>query len=421
LYASGGQSPEAGALWEQAAENCGAASDNGVVEEWGKADFGDGKGGFVKRSSLVLATLICCAGIAAAEQHRPGTIPRKPNVAAATGSQPKFKAIWEPVNYKEDLSLTDVFFASEDVGWVTGDHGTILHTKDGGATWTPQLGGDPQSTEPTIGDLRFADGTHGWANQRNKLLRTTDGENWEEIGKLGGNYGGWSDYFFTSGTVGIQNREQPYGIAQTLDAGKTWKEVLPGCATKMEVEGLTREVDCRLKSLHFPSPKVGYAIGTGSKGLFVLRTEDGGRNWNVSVSPDLAGDQSTYFRQEVFFTNENTGFVIMDDHKIFATTDGGKTWQGRVGTARGRIRFADAEVGWSFEGSKLSYTTNAGKTWSSREFRFPAEVKAFSLPTRSRGYVVGGHGMVYRYRIVPNDYTAKGMIDAPMMPAAPAI
>jgi len=112
--------------------------------------------------------------------------------------------------------------------------------------------------------------------------------------------------------------------------------------------------------------------------------------------------------------------VITNDGKILATTDGAKTWQGRVGTARGKIRFADSEVGWSFDGSKLTYTTNAGKTWSSREFRFPAEVKAFSLPSRSRGYVVGNHGMVYRYRIVPFDYTAKGMLDAPMMPAGSA-
>jgi len=108
----------------------------------------------------------------------------------------------------------------------------------------------------------------------------------------------------------------------------------------------------------------------------------------------------------------------MNDGKILTTTDGGKTWQGRVGTTRGKIRFADPEVGWSFEGSKLSYTTNAGKTWSSRNFRFPADPVSFSFPSRQRAYAVGYHGMVYRYRIVPFDYTAKGMIDAPAMPAS---
>lgn len=373
----------------------------------------------MKRSLWLFVTLVWCVSSAAGQKPRPRPAAAKPG--ASKTEQPKFKAIWEPVNYKEDLDLTDVFFANDQTGWVTGEHGTILHTKDGGDTWMPQLGGDLQSAEQPIHDLRFVDGTHGWANQRNKLLRTTDGENWEEIGKLGDQYGGWDDYIFTSANVGIQIRRSGQGpgdIAQTLDSGKTWKPVMPGCAAKMEVEGLTREVGCTLKSLHFPSPKVGYAIGTGAKALFVLRTEDGGQNWNALVSPDLAEGQSTYFRQEVFFPSENTGFVAMNDGKILATTDGGKTWQGRVGSTKGKIRFADAEVGWSFEKSKLSYTTNGGKTWSSREFRFPAGVKAFCLPSRSRGYVVGDHGMVYRYRIVPFDYIVKGMIDAPMMPGA---
>jgi photosystem II stability/assembly factor-like uncharacterized protein len=351
--------------------------------------------------------------------------PARPAAGAASkpaGAQPKFKAIWEPVNYKEDLNLTDVFFVSDLVGWVTGEHGTILYTKNGGDTWTAQVGGDPQSAEAPIHDLRFADATHGWAHQGsgdgNKLLRTTDGESWEQVGKLGGSYGYGQDYFFTSANVGVQARDQPYDIAQTHDAGKTWKPVLPGCAAKMEVEGLTKQVDCRLKSLHFPSANVGYAVGTGAKALFVLRTDDGGENWKVFVTPDVATGDSTYFRQEVFFTSENVGVVTLNDRKILMTTDGGQSWHGVIGTASGKVRFPDPEVGWSFDDSKMVYTVNGGKSWSSRDFRFPAAVRAFSLPTRQRGYLVGPHGMIYRYRVVPFDYTAKGMIDAPMMPAA---
>jgi hypothetical protein len=65
----------------------------------------------------------------------------------------------------------------------------------------------------------------------------------------------------------------------------------------------------------------------------------------------------------------------------------------------------------------LTYTTDGGKRWASVALRFPTPVKAFSLPSPQRGYVVGDHGMIYRYRIVPLDYTAKGMLDAPAMPA----
>jgi hypothetical protein len=47
-------------------------------------------------------------------------------------------------------------------------------------------------------------------------------------------------------------------------------------------------------------------------------------------------------------------------------------------------------------------------------FRQPSA--SLSLPQRDSAYVVGDHGMVYRYRVVPIEYTAKGALDAPVMP-----
>ena len=35
-------------------------------------------------------------------------------------AEPKFKAIWEPINVKEDLYLMSVHFVSPDEGWVAG-------------------------------------------------------------------------------------------------------------------------------------------------------------------------------------------------------------------------------------------------------------------------------------------------------------
>jgi hypothetical protein len=64
----------------------------------------------------------------------------KKDPASKAGSEkPKFKAIFEPVNYPQDSELRDVFFVSADVGWVAGmtrsdagEGGMILHTADGG-------------------------------------------------------------------------------------------------------------------------------------------------------------------------------------------------------------------------------------------------------------------------------------------------
>jgi hypothetical protein len=46
----------------------------------------------------------------------------------------KFKPVWEPVNYPEDVPLTDVFFVNANVGWVSGG------TTDGGVAAPIALG-----------------------------------------------------------------------------------------------------------------------------------------------------------------------------------------------------------------------------------------------------------------------------------------
>ena len=63
----------------------------------------------------------------------------------------------------------------------------------------------------------------------------------------------------------------------------------------------------------------------------------------------------------------------------------------------------------------MSYTVDGGQHWVAREIPFPTSVEAFSISRPDSGYAVGEHGMVYRYRVVPIDYNAKGILPAPAM------
>lgn len=72
-------------------------------------------------------------------------------------------------------------------------------------------------------------------------------------------------------------------------------------------------------------------------------------------------------------------------------------------------------TGWSIEGKSWTYTTDGGKHRTSREIAFPADLVAFRLPRSDRGYVVGVHGMIYRYRVVPVEYSAPHGINAPVI------
>lgn len=368
-------------------------------------------------ASLLVALLFGAPELLFAQAKRPPA-----TKAAAKAEQPKFKAIWEPVNYPEDVLLTSVDFVSAEEGWVAGGKtsqsgGIILHTKDGGKTWDVQLG-DPQSSDRAIGDLHFIDATHGWAVQKtgvgdHKLLHTSDGQAWLPTGTVAQHR---RDYWFTSETTGYVAGKG--GISVTRDGGKKW-ETAYNCTIKAEIKGLTRQVTCEPERLFFVSPQIGYAISQGlpeNGGSVLIKTEDGGAHWKEWIV--LAGENAR--EGALYFLDEKSGFLRAGS-KLFRTDDGGQTWTGIAATAEGKpeIKFSGG-TGWMIAHTKLTYSTDSGKRWTSREFSFPARVQAFSLPSPDSGYAVGEHGMIYRYRIVPIDYTAKGMLDAPAMASQPA-
>jgi len=361
---------------------------------------------------------------AQAPPHR--AAPRRP--AGAQTSE--YKAIFEPVHYGHDINLTDVFFASPDEGWVSGEHATILHTINGGTTWTAQVGGDAGNSEHPIHSLRFLDSKHGWAVQDDpaRLLRTLDGQNWEEVrGSFPpGVYA--IDYAFTSVRHGIMLGSNNGGFYVTNDGGRHWQQVSP-CQLTASVQGLTRTEDCHVRKLQMLSAREGYALVDWSQGFALMRTDDAGQNWHSFVT-----DVSDCCGPDAFFTDLNHGVLLFNNGKTYVTENGGRNWRpllsGNVGLTSGgatpSLRFSDPEVGWVLGASpdnsdtqRVSFSIDGGQHWEmSRNIAFPtgrSELK-FNFPRRDRAYIVGPHGMIYRYRIVPGNYTAPNILEGPVMP-----
>jgi photosystem II stability/assembly factor-like uncharacterized protein len=316
-------------------------------------------------------------------------------LSPAQGASARWKGVWEPVNFTEDVQLLHVFFVTPEIGWAGGQGGTLIKTSDAGASWTMQFSADPNTR---VNFLRFLDERTGWAVLYNgSLLRTTDGESWEEVGAV---HPYAAALEFSSPTTGVHAYDTQFHY--TRDGGKKWKPTST-CEGTAEVDGLNRKLPCEIMRIQFVSPTTGFALGSakGAYAAIILRTDDGGENW----APVSSVVDANVGRGDMFFTDENTGVfsTTYTPYKTYRTTDGGKTWSVVPATTLGeQIRFADPEVGWSFTSyTKLNYTVDGGKRWSSQAFQFPTAVNAFSVPRRDVGYVVGDHGMVYRYRLLP--------------------
>jgi len=347
-----------------------------------------------------------------------------------SASTTQYKGIFEPVNYGQDINLTDVFFVSPDVGWVSGEHATLLKTTDGGAHWTAQIGGDPNGNEKPIGQLRFLDARHGWAvtdDSPQRLLRTMDGENWEQVAEIPGE----DDYTFVSVRRGILLRGNMGGFNVTDDGGRHWRKVAP-CRFATTVQGLPQSPACFFIKLQMLSARVGYVFAgwrspeaPNSTTIVLFRTDDAGEHWNYNVTAVRGG------RPDGYFIDAEHGVLVFQD-KTYITSDGGRNWRALLSggvvtdTADSRVRFADPETGWSlgdkYPALALSYTTDGGQHWKTfAPLGMPgdpnAKVLSLSLPRRDRAYIAGPHGMVYRYRIVPANYTVANAFDVPLMPS----
>jgi photosystem II stability/assembly factor-like uncharacterized protein len=364
----------------------------------------------------IKATIACSvlAVVTATAQVPPPKPPVKPAGAAAAA---KFKAIWEPVPFNKDINLNAVACVGPETCWAVGDKSTILFTSDGGTKWQVQLGGDPDATDDDLSKVFFLDATHGWAmTERGKVLGTSDGSTWAELSTVSGTSQG---VWFLSPQNGMEFENPDSTTQSTLqrsnDGGRTWKPE-SRCSVDASVGGLPRKLQCRLFDAHFLSPTVGFAgggaaIDMGTNVATFGRTTDGGRTWTMSVIPETKRHITA-----VTFWTEKDGIVVLEKgEEVHWTGDGGTTWTRSVkqrlwpsvhGVGEGKIIVGIGESG------GIGYSFNGGRNFTSRPFALPARAQAVTFPDAQHGYLVGQHAMVYRYRIVPIDYTRQGMIAA---------
>jgi photosystem II stability/assembly factor-like uncharacterized protein len=231
-------------------------------------------------------------------------------------------ATWKKVATAPHGDLLGLHFASATEGWALANDGvsvtgTVQHTTDGGATWTPQT--------TVSGTLLYAVDSVG-----------------QDVWVAGGDP--------SAGPVRGGERVSGDGVLlHSADGGATWETQWGGGAA-----------DLRLNDVDMLDDQIGWAVGDGSAAqqALVLHTTDGGDTWMVQdpgVSFDLAA---------VHVLDDQTAWAVGDGQEILATADGGATWTSTRGDVVGpatRVMPATTR-----RGARASLRYIVGDDWSAR-------------------------------------------------------
>ena len=166
---------------------------------------------------------------------------------------------WHQAHVPVSVTLTSVRFADERIGWITGHSGILLHTKDGGATWSKVL--DGSQVAKIVLDAELAKGANAATDRVAEAKRLVDDGPDKPL----------LDVCFVSPQVGFV--AGAYGLLlRTEDGGKTWSP------WQEHLTGLRGRHLTRIAKIN------GDLYVVGEQGLAYI-SSDGGNSFKELTSP----------------------------------------------------------------------------------------------------------------------------------------
>jgi len=148
---------------------------------------------------------------------------------------------------------------------------------------------------------------------------------------------------------------------------------------------------CNAHDLFFIDDETGWVLGTLGT---IMATTDGGDSWNGAVIPDAV-------LNDIFFLDRDTGWVAGKDGSMYRTYDGGAHWERSIfsGTPQDtdlyEIRFMSHSLGFVLGYDGVYRTADAGMLW--QNYWLPVIPKKgawnMSLINDCTGYLLGSSWM----------------------------
>ena len=276
---------------------------------------------------------------------------------------------------------------SDNLSWIVGYYGTILHSADRGKTWEIQA----SPTRRALFTVRFVSALDGWiTGSYGTVLRSSDGgKSWHAQSlniteHLFASH--WLDenHGWLAGSRGM--------TIQTSDGGRAWnKNVVPG--------------DFTFNAVTFASGSRGWLAGEFG---VIFQSSDGGKSWEkqkspVEVSFDSGASQNIF---ALLFTTPTNGYAFGLDGLVLNTNDGLR-WEivrqrGNSDGIKARHHlFAAAEFNgriWAIgERGTLLHSDVHNLQWRQAELQIPRlSLNAIAFGKDGFGLVVGNRGLVLR-------------------------
>jgi photosystem II stability/assembly factor-like uncharacterized protein len=241
------------------------------------------------------------------------------------------------VNVPGSPDFSDVYFVSDDEGWISVSSGPeIYHTTDGGATFEIQetsLGTSTAAINMIDENEGYTGGGSGFA------YRTADGgANWNLLGAISSSLNnmdfasatqgyacGDNGAVFSISPQGVTNLNSVlatnlYGISAP-SVNKVW---VCGGSTISHFNGSAFEYQLgpggTYNAICFINDNEGWVVGTAG---LMGHTEDGGEDWHRQTNPD----PDLHSLYDLFFLDQNNGWAVGSQGTILKTTNGGDTWE----------------------------------------------------------------------------------------------
>jgi photosystem II stability/assembly factor-like uncharacterized protein len=265
-----------------------------------------------------------------------------------------FGTTWELKTPMPSATLYALQFVSPTTAFGAGFDGTFIKTTDGGKNWKASYV-YANFLSPNVNNISFVDASTGYAacSYRAVFKTTNAGSSWTQVvpETTAATIYSYAVHFVDQnlGFVAGQYSSSNGVIHKTTDGGATWTTTL-------------NVVNKSLRGIAFGSATVGAAVGAGRVAVY---TTNGGTTWSPATFNGVPTTKATVGLRNVKFLNATTAIAV-GDSIILKSTDGGANWNYVTSPATKTLVGLDfrGSTGFAVAQAQFLKSTDNGDTWS---------------------------------------------------------